>query len=99
MHESVLTGSRLPIKFNRRVSMAIVTKRVVSAGYEKFYDEAMKELETVEEDVRKLVEARVNKLNEIITLCTEEIEVEVPDVVEEETAEGEEEPVATDYVG
>ena len=79
--------------------MAIVTKRVVSAGYEKFYDEAMKELETVEEDVRKLVEARVNKLNEIITLCTEEIEVEVPDVVEEETTEGEEEPVATDYVG
>lgn len=75
--------------------MAIVTKRVVSAGYEKFYDEAVKELETVEEDVRKLVEARVNKLNEIITLCTEEIEVEVPDVDE---TEGEEEQVATDIV-
>lgn len=79
--------------------MAIVTKRVVSAGYEAFYNEAQKQLENVEEEVRKLVEAKVKKLNDIITMCTEEVEVEVPDVVEEETAEGEEEPVATDYVG
>ena len=75
--------------------MAIVKERVVLRGYEAFYEEAQRQLENVEEEVRKLVEAKTQKLNDIIAMCTEEVEVEVPDV---EETEGEEQ-VAEDIVG
>ena len=76
--------------------MAIVKERVVLRGYEAFYEEAQRQLENVEEEVRKLVEAKTQKLNDIIAMCTEEREVEVPDETEE-VAEGEEQ-VAEDIV-
>lgn len=78
--------------------MAIVKKTIVSEGYQAFYDEAQKQLLEVEAEVRKLVEAKTEKLNKIIAMCVEEVEIEVPDEVVEGTTEGEEEPVATDFV-
>lgn len=90
--------------------MAIVKEIVVKEGYEQFHTEATEKLANldavVEEKVaayRETVIAEMNddreRLQKIVDMCTEEVEVEVPDVVEEETTEGEEEPVATDYVG
>ena len=87
--------------------MATELVKVVKVGYEQFHAEATDKLANldavVEEKVaayRESVIAEMNddrvRLQNIVDMCTEEKEVEVPDV--EETTEGVEE-VATDYVG
>ena len=86
--------------------MATEIRKVVKVGYEQFHAEATDKLANldavVEEKVaayRETVIAEMNddrvRLQNIVDMCTEEKEVEVPDV--EEPTEGAEE-VATDYV-
>ena len=81
--------------------MATEIQKVVKVGYEQFHAEATEKLANldavVEEKVaayRETVIAEMNddriRLQNIIDMCTEEKEVEVPDVVEE-TTEGTEE--------
>jgi F0F1-type ATP synthase membrane subunit b/b' len=70
--------------------MAIEKRIVVKEGYEGFHAEAISKLASVEETARAKVEELIRddkeRLQNIINVSTEEIEVEVPDVVEE-TAE------------
>ena len=84
--------------------MATEIRKVVKEGYEQFHAEATEKLANldavVEEKVnayRETVIAEMNddriRLQNIVDMCTEEKEVEVPDV--EETEGGEE--VATEY--
>lgn len=76
--------------------MAIEKKIVVKEGYDVIHNEAVAKLEAVEETARAKVEELIRddkeRLQRIIDFSTEEIEVEVPDVVEgeenAETAEG-----------
>ena len=85
--------------------MATEIRKVVKEGYEQFHAEATGKLDNldtiVEEKVnayRETVIAEMNddriRLQNIIDMCTEEKEVEVPD----EESEGTEE-VANDFVG
>ena len=86
--------------------MATEIRKVVKEGYEQFYAEATYKLTNIDNEIetevnayRETVIAKKNddkqRLQNIIDMCTEEKEVEVPDVVEE-TTEGAEE-VATEY--
>ena len=86
--------------------MAIEIRKVVKEGYEQFHAEATSKLANldavVEEKVavyRETVIAEMNddrvRLQNIVDMCTEEKEVEVPDVVDETT----EEEHAEEYVG
>lgn len=76
--------------------MAIEKRIVVKEGYDVIHNEAVAKLEAVEETARAKVEELIRddkeRLQRIIDFSTEEIEVEVPDVVEgeenAETAEG-----------
>lgn len=88
--------------------MAIVKEIVVKTGYEQFHNEATVKLANIDAEIEqevalyresviaKRADDRV-RLQSIIDMCTEEHEVEVPDIVEEETIEGEEQ-VAEDIV-
>lgn len=67
--------------------MAIVYDRVPDAGYETFYNEALRLLETVEEDVRRMVEERRAKLQSIVEQCSHEVAREVPDEIPAEEGE------------
>ena len=73
--------------------MAIVKQIVVKEGFKQYYDEALEQKAHVEEfakaKVEELIKDDMETLDKIIDVCTEEIEVEVPDEVKEETAEGE----------
>lgn len=87
--------------------MAIVKEIVVKEGYEQFHNEATIKLLNIDAEIeqevalyRESVIAKRNddraRLQNIIDMCTEEREVEVPDETEE-VAEGEEQ-VAEDIV-
>lgn len=73
--------------------MAIEIRKVVKEDYKQFYDDAVEKMAKVEEfakaKVEELVKDDKERLQKIIDVCTEEIEVEVPDEVQDETAEGE----------
>ena len=73
--------------------MAIETRKVVKEGYKQFYDDAVEKMAKVEEfakaKVEELIKDDKERLQKIIDVCTEEIEVEVPDEVQDEPAEGE----------
>ena len=73
--------------------MAIEIKKVVKEDYKQFYDDAVEKMAKVEEfakaKVEELIKDDKERLQKIIDVCTEEIEVEVPDEVQDETAEGE----------
>lgn len=81
--------------------MAIVKEIVVKTGYEQFHNEATVKLANIDAEIEqevalyresviaKRADDRV-RLQSIVDMCTEEREVEVPDIVEEETIEGEE---------
>lgn len=85
--------------------MAIVKEIVVKEGYEQFHNEATVKLSNIDAEIEqevalyresviaKKADDRV-RLQSIINMCTEEREVEVPDV---EETEGEEQ-VAEDIV-
>lgn len=85
--------------------MAIVKEIVVKTGYEQFHNEATMKLSNIDAEIEqevalyresviaKKADDRV-RLQNIIDMCTEEREVEVPDV---EETEGEEQ-VAEDIV-
>lgn len=87
--------------------MAIVKEIVVKEGYEQFHNEATVKLSNLDAEIEqevalyresviaKKADDRV-RLQNIIDMCTEEREVEVPDETEE-VAEGEEQ-VAEDIV-
>lgn len=81
--------------------MATEIKKVVKEGYQEFYDKAMAQLEQVEEIAKAKVEEMIKddktRLQAIIDVCTEEVEVEVPEQVEETEITTEE--VAGEYVG
>ena len=85
--------------------MAIVKEIVVKTGYEQFHNEATVKLANIDAEIEQEValyrESVIAKkaddkvrLQSIIDMCTEEREVEVPDV---EETEGEEQ-VAEDIV-
>lgn len=87
--------------------MAIVKEIVVKEGYEQFHNEATIKLSNLDAEIEQEValyrESVIAKkaddkvrLQNIIGMCTEEREVEVPDETEE-VAEGEEQ-VAEDIV-
>lgn len=57
----------------------------VDEGFETTYELLLGEKEKIEEMVRKQVEERTAKIDEIIKMITKVIEVEVPDEVVEET--------------
>lgn len=85
--------------------MAIVKEIVVKTGYEQFHNEATVKLANIDAEIEqevalyresviaKRADDRV-RLQSIVDMCTEEREVEVPDV---EETEGEEQ-VAEDIV-
>jgi len=58
----------------------------VDEGFENTYELLLSEKEKIEEMVRKQVEERTAKIDEIIKMITTVVEVEVPDEVVEETA-------------
>ena len=58
----------------------------VDEGFETTYELLLAEKEKIEEIVRKQVEERTSKIDEIIKMITKVVEVEVPDEVVE-TAE------------
>ena len=61
--------------------MATIYERVPDEGYETFYNEALRLLDTLEEDVRKMVEVRREKLQSIVEQCSHEVAREVPDEI------------------
>lgn len=73
--------------------MAIEIRKVVKEDYKQFYDDAVEKMGKVEEfakaKVEELIKDDKERLQKIIDVCTEEIEVEVPDEVQDEPAEGE----------
>lgn len=70
----------------------VETRTIVAEGFQDIYDALVAKKEAIEEKYRKLAEVEAEKIDKVIAEITEEVEVEVPDeeVVEEETAEGEE---------
>lgn len=58
----------------------------VLSGYEEIYDKLVVMKNGIEEEVRKQIEEKAKKIDNMIAEITEVVEVEVPDEVEE-TAE------------
>lgn len=58
----------------------------VLSGYEEIYDKLVVMKNGIEEEVRKQIEEKAKKIDNMIAEITEVVEIEVPDEVEE-TAE------------
>ncbi len=82
-----LSASIINFKKGGNKTMAVKTVVRVKDGFEDVYALLLDKKDKVEEDVKKLVQERLDKIETMISDCTYTEEVEVPDeeVVEEET--------------
>lgn len=65
----------------------LVDKIVVKAGYEEIHDKLVEMKERLEEKVRLQVAEEARTIDNMMAECTEVIQVEVEDEVNEETVE------------
>lgn len=73
------------------VEVKYETKKVVKSDYQQFYDEAVAKLNNIEEIARAKVEEMIKddkaRLENIIEMCMEEVQVPVPETTEETSEE------------
>lgn len=65
----------------------VKTEIRVLEGFEKTYDELIAMRNGIEEEIRRKVEEKAQKIDRVIAEITEEVEVEVPDEEVEQTEE------------
>lgn len=65
----------------------LVDKIVVKAGYEEIHDKLVEMKERLEEKVRLQVAEEARTIDNMMAECTEVVQVEVEDEVNEETVE------------
>lgn len=65
----------------------VKTEIRVLEGFEKTYEELMTMRNGIEEEIRRKVEEKAQKIDRVIAEITEEVEVEVPDEEVEQTEE------------